>query len=210
MIFLSDAVASHVGCGFPVEKPFPRTERLDTLATVKRIAPPMAKLSPGSVLAMTFAAGLLATILGTAKVPAETLDLHRLFEQRCGRCHGHAGDFAREKLSIVDGVLRGRRPDLMLFLQRHHGPQSAAEAEGLYRLFFRQVEAGGEFKLRCRICHDSASELVRDRLVVVDGALRGRYTGNDIRAFLVGHGRLNAEGAAFFDDALLQIALGRR
>ena len=170
----------------------------------------MAKLSPGSVLAIAFAAGLLATILGTAKAPAETPDLHRLFEQRCQRCHGHAGDFAREKLSIVDGVLRGRGPDLKGFLQRHHGPQTAAEAEGLYRLFFRQVEAGGEFKQRCKICHGSASDLVRDRLIVVGGTLRGRYTGNDIRAFLVGHGRLDAEGAAFFDDALLQIALGRR
>jgi cytochrome c2 len=170
----------------------------------------MAKHLPGSVLAIAFAAGLLATILGTAKAPAEAVDFHRLFEQRCGRCHGHAGDFAREKLTIVDGVLRGRRPDLMLFLQSHHGPRTTAEAEGFYQLFFRQVEAGGEFKQRCRICHDSASDLVRDRLIVVDGTLRGRYTGNDIRAFLVGHGRLDAEGAAFFDDALLQIALGRR
>jgi hypothetical protein len=47
-------------------------------------------------------------------------------------------------------------------------------------------------------------------LIVVDGALRGRYTGNDVRAFLLDHGRLDAEGAAFFHDALLQIALGRR
>ena len=170
----------------------------------------MAKLSPGSVPAIAFAAGLLATILSTTIAPAETADLHRLFEQQCGRCHGHAGDFARAKLSIVDGVLRGRRPDLKGFLERHHGPRTAAEAEGLYWMFFRQVEAGGEFKQRCRICHDSASDLVRDRLIVVDGALRGRYTGNDIHAFLVGHGRLDAEGAAFFDDALLPIALGRR
>jgi len=170
----------------------------------------MAGFSLGSVPAIAFAAGLLATLLSTVTAPAETSDLHRLFEQRCGRCHGHAGDFAREKLSIVDGVLRGRRPDLKGFLELHHGPRTAAEAEDLYRMFFRQVEAGGEFSQRCRMCHDSASDLVRDRLIVVDGALRGRYTGNDIRAFLVGHGRLDAEGAAFFDDALLQIALGRR
>jgi hypothetical protein len=159
---------------------------------------------------MAFAAGVLTLALDASQLRAETADLHRLFEQRCGRCHGHAGDFARGKLAIVDGVLRGRRPDIRRFLERHHGPQTAAEAEGLYRLFLRQVEVGGKFKQRCRICHDSASDLVRDRLIVVDGALRGRYTGNDVRAFLLDHGRLDAEGTAFFHDALLQIALGRR
>ena len=169
----------------------------------------MHKLSRGFPAAV-LAAGLLATVLGAGQAQAETADLHRLFEQRCGRCHGHAGDFAREKLSIVDGVLRGRRPDLRRFLRRHHGPQTPAEAEGLYRLFLRQVEVGGKFKQRCRVCHDSASDLVRDRLIIIDGALRGRYTGNDVRGFLLDHGRLDAEGIAFFHDALLQIALGRR
>lgn len=162
-------------------------------------------------VAALLATGLLASVVTAAQeTPSETIDLHRLFEERCGRCHGHAGDFAREKMSIVDGVLRGRRPDLEGFLQHHHGPQTAAEADGLYRLFFRQVEAGDRFKQRCRICHDSASDLVRDTLLVVDGTLRGRYTGNDVGAFLLDHGRLNAEDAAFFYDALLQIALGRR
>jgi len=161
-------------------------------------------------MAVVLAAGLLTSILGAAKAPAESVDLHRLFEQRCQSCHGHAGDFAREHLSIVDGVLRGRTPNLRRFLERHHGPRTAAEADALYRMFFRQVEAGGRFKQRCAICHDSAANLARDRLIVVDGTLRGRYTGRDIRAFLLDHGRLDAKDAAFFYDALLQVTLGRR
>jgi mono/diheme cytochrome c family protein len=176
----------------------------------ERIAPAMAMLSPRSATAAALAAGLLATILGAAKAPAESVDLHRLFEERCQSCHGHAGDFAREHLSIVEGVLRGRTPDLRRFLERHHGPRTAAEADALYQMFFRQVEAGGRFKQRCGICHDSAADLARNRLIVVDGTLRGRYTGRDIHAFLLDHGRLDAKDAAFFYDALLQVALGRR
>jgi mono/diheme cytochrome c family protein len=170
----------------------------------------MAKHLSRFPMAVVLAAGLLTSILGGAKAPAESVDLHRLFEQRCQSCHGHAGDFAREHLSIVDGVLRGRTPNLRRFLERHHGPRTAAEADALYRMFFRQVEAGGRFKQRCAICHDSAANLARDRLIVVDGTLRGRYTGRDIRAFLLDHGRLDAKDAAFFYDALLQVTLGRR
>ncbi len=180
-----------------------------TFGATQRITIGMHTLAHGLPIAV-LAASLLAMVLGPGQAPAETGDLHRLFEQRCGRCHGHAGDFARKTLTIVDGTLRGRRPDLEGFLKRHHGPQTATEAEGLYRLFFRQVEVGDEFQQRCRICHDSASDLARTRLIVVDGAVHGRYTGNDIRAFLLHHGRLAPGDAAFFHDALLQIALGRR
>jgi hypothetical protein len=170
----------------------------------------MATLSPRSPVLVVLAAGLLTTILSAAQARAETVDLHRLFEERCQRCHGHAGDFAREHLSIVDGVLRGRSPDLRQFLERHHGPRTAAEADAFYLLFFRQVEAGGRFKQRCAICHESAADLAHDRLIVVDGTLRGRYTGQDIRIFLLGHGRLDEADAAFFYDTLLQVTQGRR
>ena len=39
-----------------------------------------------------------------------------------------------------------------------------------------------------------------------DGRLLGRYSGRDIEAYLPGHGRLDAEGAAFFGAVLRRFA----
>ncbi|MDH3664441.1 MAG: hypothetical protein OEU92_31245, partial [Alphaproteobacteria bacterium] len=39
---------------------------------------------------------------------SQPVDPHMLFEEQCGRCHGHAGTFARETLTIEDGEVVGR------------------------------------------------------------------------------------------------------
>ena len=143
---------------------------------------------------------------------AGALDYHELFEARCGACHGHAGDLARATLVIVDGALEGRETghDIRAFLPTHYGGLSTAEAAVLHDMLFRQVEAGGFFKERCAICHLRARDLAKASLIVVGDTLRGRYSGRDMAAFLPGHGRLDAEEAAFIHDVLLRIAQGRR
>lgn len=153
--------------------------------------------------------GLVVAVAARGQ-PAEFLDLHEFFEERCGACHGHAGALARDVLTLKDGELRGRHGDVRAFLKRHHGPLADDEVEALYQMFSRQVEAGGAFKDRCGMCHRSASELARKSLIIVNGELAGRYSGRRIRLFLMGHGRLSAEKAEFFYEALLEVAQGRR
>lgn len=154
--------------------------------------------------------GGLAVAVAARGQPAEVLDLHEFFEERCGACHGHAGALARDALALKDGELRGRHGDVRAFLKRHHGPLTDDEVGALYQMFFRQVEAGGAFKDRCGMCHRSASELARKSLIVVNGELAGRYSGQRIRLFLMDHGRLSADETEFFYDALLEVARGRR
>lgn len=45
----------------------------------------------------------------------------------------------------------------------------------------------GTFRHHCADCHASPEALAQERLDVVDGILRGRDSGRDIRAFLAGH-----------------------
>jgi len=108
---------------------------------------------------------------------------------------------------MVDGHLRGRASgrDIRAFLATHHPPPRPGQIEALYRLLRRHAEAAGQFRERCAICHDHARELARLELIMVDGRLRGRYTGRDIDEFLANHGRLDAAGVEFFVDLLTRM-----
>jgi mono/diheme cytochrome c family protein len=66
----------------------------------------------------------------------------------------------------------------------------------------RVAQGRGRFIERCGICHQSAETLARDKLILVGGALRGRYTGRDMTTFLLRHGTRDAEEAAFFERVL--------
>ena len=153
---------------------------------------------------MSFAAGSV--------VSAATLDVHELFEARCGSCHAHAGPFARDRFVVVDGILRSRasEKEIRLFLPRHFGRLDPLEAEALHDMFLEQVRSGGLFEQKCRICHVRARDLARDRLVVSNGILTGRYTGNNVYEYLRRHGRLTTEEAMFLTDALAEITRGSR
>ena len=128
---------------------------------------------------------------------AAAADLHQLFEERCGRCHGHAGDFARESLVLENGTVFGRksRQDVRRFLPRHYGKLSADEIELLHTTFALQIESAGLFQVKCRSCHGPAKELTRLKLILRDGVLYGRYSGADMRDFLPRHGRPTPEEA---------------
>lgn len=147
------------------------------------------------------AAAALAVVLVR---PAAAVDLHRLWDERCSRCHEHSADFARSKLRLVDGRLTGSEPDrdLAEFLGEHRGGLPPALAAGLTAMLTAEAASPNLFRLHCRICHGTAAELARTALIRRDDALYGRYSGRSIAEFLKGHGRLDADGAAFFLDLL--------
>lgn len=59
---------------------------------------------------------------------------------------------------------------------------------------------------RCAICHDGLQQLARYRLIVIDGALCGRYSRVDVEKFLTGHARLTADEAKHFAEQLRRAA----
>ena len=109
-----------------------------------------------NVVLVSLCLGVGISLTGAAlhSATARALDYHELFEARCGACHGHAGDLARDTLVVVDGALMGRETgnDIRTFLNAHYGGLSDDESAVLYDMMFRQVAAAGLFKERCSIC----------------------------------------------------------
>lgn len=150
------------------------------------------------------AARVLALVILVYPQAAGAVDLHALWHERCQGCHGHSATFARDHAPLRD--------DLEPFLARHRGGFSPAPAPALIRGIADMLRAEAatpeRFSRECRICHGPAAPFVREALVERDGRLVGRYDGRDVDAFLAGgHGRLDAQGAAFH-SALLRRVLG--
>ncbi len=167
-----------------------------------RLAGPAAS---GLLLACLFATGGRAAEWGQwSPYPSRP----GLFQERCGRCHEEAGSFAAAHLTFDAGVLRTRRSGehLQAFLPGHPGRLDEAELEALVANLTTIVTAGGQFRQRCAVCHGDAQSFADGQLVIRDGRLLGRYSGRDIEAYLPGHGRLDAEGAAFFGVVLRRFA----
>ncbi len=161
--------------------------------------------TPGLLLAGLFPAAAMAAEWGQwSPYPSRP----GLFQERCGRCHDEAGRFAAAHLSVDDGVLRARHTGQVLqsFLPGHPGRLDAAEREALVATLTMIVTSGGQFRQRCAVCHGHAEAFARGQLVIRGGRLLGRYSGRDIEAYLPGHGRLDAEGAAFFATVLQRLA----
>ncbi len=154
-------------------------------------------------LARPWAVILLATMAPASL--AEPIDPHTLFETRCGRCHDHAGDLARETLIIENGELvskkNGRR--LLDFLPGHFGKLTDDEISVLSEVFQRQVESGGLYQEKCRHCHEPARILANRNLILHDGELFGRYTDDDIKRVLTYHGRLSEVEQTIIYDMLI-------
>jgi cytochrome c5 len=144
-------------------------------------------------LPVLFVLAVLVPLPGA--VPAQTLDPHAMFEDRCARCHGgHAGDLARESLILSpEGKPTGRRTGKPVeeFLVRHAGGFSPQEIAALTDMFAMQLRSAGVYKRKCRACHDNAKQLARRELVLRDGRLVGRYSARNISDFLGRHGRLS-------------------
>ena len=148
----------------------------------------------------------LLVLLALSPVPgqAESAQWTGLVRERCGGCHEGAGALARDSLDLADGVLRGRRTGTALrdFLPAHLRGLSAEDARAIEAALLRVAQGKGRFRERCGICHRSAEDLARHRLILVDGVLRGRYSGRRIDAFLVSHGTRSGEEADFFRAVL--------
>ena len=126
---------------------------------------------------------------------AHSIDIHRFFEERCGRCHGHSGAFARKTLKISGDTIVGIKSgeDVRETLVNHYGDLTERDILRLIETFKIQVTTGGVFERKCLICHDRAFELARLRLIARSDGLYGRYTGNVLNDFLLRHGRLDKD-----------------
>ncbi len=157
-----------------------------------------------SAAATVFAAVLAGLLLAPAP-PAAAVDLHAMWDGRCGGCHGHAADFARRFLTVEDGKLRGRhhRDNLDRFLPNHYlAPDLVAP---VIAMLTAQASAPPRFRERCGSCHESAAQLARDDLALRDGELVGRQSGRRMRDFLARHGKLAPDELPFFVDLLTRL-----
>ncbi len=135
----------------------------------------------------------LVTILaGPCIAYAQSLDPHRLYEERCARCHApHAGEFVHDSLVNSGGKVIGRKTskDLRSFLSDGHGKLEPVEIDAIVEHLASIQKSGRLFHNKCLICHDRAVALARSQLVIRKGRLRGRYSGRDVEHFLSNHGR---------------------
>lgn len=132
------------------------------------------------------------------------LDLHRLWDDRCLECHGHAGEFARQHLQVVDGALIGRHhADLRPFLRNHYLPEEAVEP--VVAMLLAQAGTTAQFAQRCRSCHDNAATFARASVRFQDGELLGVATGQPVASFLRRHQSLTADEAVFFTGLLERV-----
>jgi hypothetical protein len=139
-------------------------------------------------------AGVMAWLLVAPS--AFAVDLHHFWDQRCGGCHGHAGEFARRYLKVDAGRLIGRHhtDNLRLFLGQHE--MSGAIADEIYAMLLAQASTPPIYQEKCRGCHQNAAELARTSLAVVGGKVAGRQSGRPLEDFLPGHARLKPDELA--------------
>ncbi|MCB1714370.1 MAG: hypothetical protein KDK04_07535 [Candidatus Competibacteraceae bacterium] len=140
----------------------------------------------------------LVMMLCLLPLTAQAVDLHRLWEDRCGDCHGHAGEFAHQFLSVSDGKLRGSRVerDLHGFLQQHYLQNN--EVNAVYDMLLAQASTTAQFKTQCAGCHASAVQLVHKSLVRTGEQLYIRGSQQSLADFMQHHRHLDAEQISFF------------
>lgn len=149
----------------------------------------------------------LIAILMPPVVETAGLDLHWLWDDRCAECHGHAGKFSRKFLSISNSELQGRHHvhDLRRFLQNHYLVKT--EVDAVYNMLLAQASTPPRFKNECSSCHQSASNFVRESLVIRDGQLYSRESAQLVHRFLEHHRALDADDIEFFTQLLMRVAL---
>ncbi len=132
---------------------------------------------------------LLAASVDTGQLFAA--DPHILFEERCGRCHDHAGPFVAATIVLRDGQAFTKTDDEPLepFLRDHRRHLSNADAVALAAHMTRIARRNGLFRSKCGMCHDNARDLARTMLIERDDGIYGRYSGRDMADFLRSHGR---------------------
>ncbi len=138
---------------------------------------------------------------------AQQSNPHLIYEENCVSCHlPHAGDFVSEKLIVSESGIVGKasgRP-VIDYLKAGHGKLSDEEVNVLIQQFEFIQQSGRLFKEKCIICHDNAAEFARQKLILRDDVLTGRYTDRDVAEFLLQHGRLDASEAQKMLEVLMR------
>jgi hypothetical protein len=149
-------------------------------------------------------AGVAAWLWWTVP-PAVAVDLHHFWDQRCGGCHGHAGEFARRYLKVESGKLIGRHhtDNLRLFLGQHE--MSGAIADEVYAMLVAQASTPPVYQEKCRSCHQNAAEFARSSLVVSGGTVVGQNSGRPLADFLPNHAHLNSEELSVVIENLTRV-----
>lgn len=156
---------------------------------------------------LTIISSAVFSLVLVLPVSAETeLDLHWLWDDRCETCHGHAGDFARQFLSVSSGELQGHHHvhDLRQFLQNHN--LKGNEVDAVYKMLLAQASNQARFKNECSACHETAAKFVRSTLVFRDGVLYGDRSGRSVVSTLERHRKLEPGDVQFFSKLLTRVA----
>lgn len=153
------------------------------------------------------ALGLAAALCVAFTTTAAAEDLHWLWDQQCGYCHDHAGEFARKSLKVVDGRLMSvaKNSDVKTLLKTHNGGYSPSVIIAMIGMLRAQVQTPNLFESACKGCHGVAAQFVRESLVRQDGRLVGRSAGEDVETVLSHHGGLNESQAAQMLEVLNRI-----
>lgn len=148
---------------------------------------------------------VVVVMLTVGIAQAQPVDPHAVYELKCTRCHeDHARAFADQHLVVIDDRVIGKRRsrDLEYFLINGHGRLDPAEVRPLVAHLKSVIGADGLYERKCRMCHEPAVNFARIKLIIRDGKLMGRYSGHDIDAFMIDHGRVNQEEHPIIMDAL--------
>jgi hypothetical protein len=125
-------------------------------------------------------------------------DLHRLWDERCADCHGHAGDLARRHPVLIDGTLKGRsiERDLHQFLANHY--PGDADVDDIHAMLLAQAGSEPRFREQCGGCHGPAADLARTALLRRDDVLYARTSNRRLDLFLLAHKGLGEPEVPFF------------
>ncbi len=148
---------------------------------------------------------LLLTLAGASA--ARGFDAHFYWENHCAECHGHAGAFARSRLSLAEGVLASGHwgTGVDRFLANHHTSPDMLPA--VMDMLTAQVATDPVYADRCAACHGPAADLVRQGLARGADGLVLRRRGQPVASFLAGHGGgLPADEAGLLVGRLTAIA----
>lgn len=140
----------------------------------------------------------LTTQVSATETPLTTADAKKIWKKTCFTCHGDSSDMAHNFLKIVDGELQGplHKDTFRLFLTNHF--LSKTKAEAIYALLLTQANEKTRFEQECSSCHQTAVDLVRDKLVLHNGVLYNKESKTPTYTFLETHKDLNAEDVKYF------------
>lgn len=129
---------------------------------------------------------------------AQTLDPHKLYEDKCARCHQpHASSLVREHLMLEEGKVitkAGGKEVASLLASHARQTLSQGEIDALVKQFGAMLKTGWLFQDRCYNCHGPAAVFARTTLKLTGGNVVSKATSVPMSEFLKGHGGL-------YDDA---------